>query len=145
MKQRSLEEQLFVAGLFLPLILLAFYGAGLLTRAFLPAPLQDCVWNRFFHIYCPGCGATRAAVCFFQGHWIRALWYHPAVVYGLILYFAFMGSQGLALLSRHRVRGLAFREWYLYAALVILFANFVLKNLLRQVWGITLEQFWGSP
>src|SRR5690349_4584904 len=34
-----------------------------------------CVWQRIFHVQCPGCGMTRAFSHVVHGHWVAA-WEH---------------------------------------------------------------------
>lgn len=138
-RERTLEGQLFLAGIFLPFLIAGLWllGGHLLPR--LPFPFRGCLWDRFLGIYCFGCGGTRAVYALLHGRFLKALWYHPLVPYGAVLYCLFMGSHLLSLLSGGRIRGLKFRSWYLYAALVILVANCLLKNFLRLAWGITLD------
>ena len=101
-------------------------------------PFRGCIWDMLFGIYCPGCGGTRAIMAFVNGKPLAALWYHPAVVYGITLYSIFMFSQMLALLSRGRIKGIRFHNWYLYSAIIIIVVNCLAKNYLRIRHGITL-------
>ena len=50
----------------------------------------DCVFESLTGLYCPGCGATRAAIALFQGHILRSFRYHPAVPYFFVVYTVFM-------------------------------------------------------
>ncbi len=135
----TLEGQLFRAGLFVPVGGLALWGLYRLLRPVTPPLFRVCLWNAFFHVYCPGCGGTRALGLFFQGHFLASLWYHPLVGYCIVIYLLFMGSQGLSLLTGGRMKGMKYRNGYLYGAVAILVLNLVCKNVLRLVWGIALE------
>jgi len=52
-----------------------------------------CPLNRFLHIRCIGCGATRATVCLCSGNLVTAVWYNPfymlALCFLLWLYIRF--------------------------------------------------------
>lgn len=52
-------------------------------------PGVPCAVHDIFHIYCPGCGGTRAFFELLHGRILRSLYYNPAVFLGalLILYY----------------------------------------------------------
>lgn len=135
---KRLEGQLFVIGLFLPPAGFVLWYVSEMLKPLIPLPLQGCLWDKWFHVYCPGCGGTRALAALLKGKIILSVWYHPAVIYGAALYVIYMGSHALAFLSGGRIRGLAFRSWYLYAAIALLGLNCILKNLLRYTFGILM-------
>lgn len=73
----------------LPLVVLALAGTALFlwgdffaetVRRFSPG----CVFRKWFHLYCPGCGGTRAFVALAKGEWLAALkynaWWLPTAV-----------------------------------------------------------------
>lgn len=136
-KDKSLEDELFHMGL-------VFLAAGIVgwvlydtwLRLFIPR--FPCFFSTALGIYCPGCGGTRAVSALMHGHFVKAVWYHPLVPYGAVTGGGFMVTQGLHRLGFKRVRPWKYHNWYLYAALLILVCNFVLKNLLRLGWGILL-------
>lgn len=101
--------------------------------------LPPCVLYTYFGLYCPGCGGTRAFISLLHGHFLQSLWYHPLVPYSALLFGVFMLTQALARLTRFRYfHGLSFHNWYLYVAIGIVGANFIIKNVLLLVWGIAL-------
>lgn len=132
-KHHSLEDKLFYLGI-------GCMAGVLLCYVLLPyLPLPPCPLYTYLGLYCPGCGGTRAIGSLLHGHILQSLWYHPLVPYSALLFCAFMLSQLLARLTRRRYfQGLAFHNWYLYAAGVILGVNWILKNVLLLVWGISL-------
>ncbi len=73
-----------------------------------------------------------------RGRFLESVWYHPIVPYSVILFGGFMLTQGLARLGVRQIRGWKFHNWYLYGAVVVLVCNFLIKNLLLWVWGITI-------
>lgn len=131
------EDQLFILGLI---------GGGIagiscliyphILRPYIP--FESCIWDQLFHIYCPGCGGTRAIEALFKGKILRSIWLHPLVPYSALLYALFMGSNIISRFSGRRIAGLRFHNWYLYAALIIIIVNWLLKNILRRVFFVFL-------
>lgn len=137
-RERSLEDNLFYLGsIFLGISIVA---GALFYYVLLPhLSLSPCVLYTYFGLYCPGCGGTRAFISLLHGHFLQSLWYHPLVPYSALLFGAFMLTQALARLTHHRYFcGLRFHNWYLYAAIGIVAANCIIKNILLLGWGISL-------
>ena len=137
-KEKTLEDQLFEIGLvFLPVsALLAFLYLKWL-REIIPVP--PCVFYTYLGLYCPGCGGTRAVYALFHGQLLKAVWFHPLVPYTAFLYVGFMGSRLLQKLHVPGIRGWKFHNWYLYAAIGITAGNFILKNVLKLAFGISMQ------
>ncbi len=91
----------------------------------------DCLFWKFFGIYCPGCGGTRALVAFCKGRFLLSAWYHPVIMYVALMYGWFMLSHTLEKLHFPLIKGMKFRVWEMYGALVVLGINFVIKNILN--------------
>lgn len=138
-EKKCLEDELYSVGLvLLPFIIVAvplirFFLAGRdLTRS-------GCAFQMLLGMYCPGCGGTRALNALLHGHLIRSIWYHPLVPYGAGLYLVFMATWTASKLHLFGItKGLKFRDRYMYAMLVIVAVNFIIKNVLRLGFGITL-------
>ena len=136
-KEQAPERKLFYIGLdALPVGVLIVW----LYDTFFSSlwPFRGCIWDILFGIYCPGCGGTRALMALLKGKPLTALWYHPVVVYGVVLYGIFMVSQLLSLLSKGHIKGIRFHNWYLYWAVIIIVVNCLAKNYLRIRHGITI-------
>lgn len=136
-EQSKLETELFRVGL----ILLAA-GSGIWAlyhlwfRRFLPR--VPCFFSEILGIYCPGCGGTRAVEALLHGRLLQALWYHPLVPYGAFIAGGFMLTQALERIGVRRIKGWKYHNWYLYGAVALILANFLLKNGLRLGWGIKM-------
>ena len=48
-----------------------------------------CLWKKYLHIECMGCGMQRSLILIFQGEFVTAFYMYPAV-YTLLLLFIFM-------------------------------------------------------
>ncbi len=127
--------------LFLPaavLCVLQNSGQFVLTESLYP-----CFFRRLSGLYCPGCGGTRAVQALFEGHLLLSFFYHPFVPYCAVLYVVFMTSHTLELIfssrdfhhtkkSPHKrpfVRGLEFKIRYVYIGILLIFLQWMLKNL----------------
>jgi hypothetical protein len=136
-KQLTLEKQLYILGIVIPVLLLIPGAIYLwMVNQDLVSP---CVIFTHFHVYCPGCGGTRAVLSLCRGKILESLWYHPLVPYGAAVYVLYMGSHTLDILSHGMIRGLKFRAGYLWTALILMIGNVILKNVLLLGFGITLE------
>ena len=134
-KRRDSEQTLFVLGLSVPLLTLLLYL--LHKKVLLPlAPFSVCIWDRYFGIYCPGCGGTRAIEALLKGDFIACFKYHPIVGYSVLLYLIYMIRQAAYLLSGKRLKRVRFHSWYLYGALIIILSNCLIRNYLRIRYGV---------
>lgn len=137
-KQVTLEDELFQIGIaaLAAVIMLAVLYLCLLRKILQPVP---CFFSFVIGIYCPGCGGTRAFIAMLHGHFLKALWYHPLIPYLTVIYCGFMLTQGLSRLGFKRIRPWKFHYWYLWVGLILLIANFILKNVLRLGFGILMN------
>ncbi|MBQ4301356.1 MAG: DUF2752 domain-containing protein [Lachnospiraceae bacterium] len=86
-----------------------------------------CVFHELTGLYCPGCGGTRAVIALLSGHpWISFL-YHPIVIYSVVA-ICYTWLQFVYCKIRHV--GFRFHNSILWIALIIVIANFIIKNLL---------------
>lgn len=131
------EECLWRMGLVLIALVILIYGLSLLGWIPLKQLARPCLLHSAFGWYCPGCGGTRAVVAFFQGRFLTSFYDYPMVPYVLGLFFWFMVSHTLRHLTRGRVQGLRYRDWYLTVALILFFLGWLGKNVFY-AFGISL-------
>lgn len=135
--KRSLEDELYRTGCVF--LIIGCIGMLLYFKLILPNfDVFPCVLNRMFGIYCPGCGGTRAIFALFQGQLLQSLWYHPLVLYTVVIFGGFMVTQTCERLHVPRMKGWKFHSWYLYGAVAVILLNFFLKNLLLLGFHITM-------
>ena len=135
LRTRQSEEQtaqFFRLGLFLlPLLLIGgpLYLFGLpYLRGIIPA---DCVFLQLTGYYCPGCGGTRSLYLLLHGRPLLAIWYHPFLMYVIILWAVFMLTNAIERLSKGRWQiGLQYRHRYIVIGLIMLFVNFIIRDVL---------------
>lgn len=140
-KQVSLEDQLYIVGICLPA---AVIPAWLLYRylcAHVPFFGIPCLLHTLTGYYCPGCGGTRAVDALFHLQLLRSFVCHPLVPYTAAVYLWFMLSHTIEKASRHRMLiGMRYHPAWLWASLVILAVNVVVKNGALWLFGVDLLQ-----
>lgn len=90
----------------------------------------DCGFVTIFHVYCPGCGGTRAIREFLNFHFIKSIAYNPIVVYGAIVCGYYYIGQTLTYITKWKKTFVKFHDWTLWGALIIIGANWIIRNLL---------------
>ena len=137
MKDKSREDELFMIGIIsLAAGIVACILYYFLLRQFLPR--IPCFFSNVLGFYCPGCGGTRAVYALIHGEFLKSVWCHPLVPYGAVIGGGFMITQGLHRLGLKCIRPWRFHNWYLHGAMAVLVCNFLIKNLLRLIWGIMI-------
>lgn len=90
-----------------------------------------CIFNRLTGLYCPGCGGTRAVLALLHGRLLQSIAYHPIVAYAAGVYFWYMLTHTIEILSKDRYAvGMKYRDIYLYIGLGIMLLHFILRNAL---------------
>lgn len=92
--------------------------------------LTECLFRHLTGLYCPGCGGTRAFIYLTHGNIPKSILYHPLVIYVVMLTLIFYVSQTLRFLTHGRVKGMHLKYFYLYIALFLIVANFIIKNII---------------
>lgn len=93
--------------------------------------IPPCYFHTITGYQCPGCGGTRAVMSMLQGKFLLSLFYHPAVLYVVVLYGWFLISQTIERISKHRIAiGLNYRNIYLFSVLFLIAGNWIVKNIM---------------
>lgn len=98
---------------------------------------RPCGFKYIFHLYCAGCGGTRAVDCFLHGKLIRSFLYHPAVVYiaGFFISYYIPTTLRMIGLIRKKINDMIYVS-ILIGLLVIIILNVVLRNVLMVNYGL---------
>ena len=98
---------------------------------------KQCAFPCLFHLYCPGCGGTRAVNSLLRFSYIRSALEHPFPLYLFLLFIQTwiqsVYSYVIRRDGRFRVKIYAWQMW-LMLALVIGF--FVIRNILLIIWRV---------
>ena len=89
-----------------------------------------CVYNKIFHIKCPGCGMTRASICFLSGDFIgvfkqNALFY---LIWFEIISVAF--KSGILYLKTGHVQIKSINKYFDICVLIMIIVYGILRNIL---------------
>lgn len=123
------------------IVFLKAYIGGLSYKLSTP-----CFLHEIFHLYCPGCGGTRAVSSLLRFRVVDSLLCNPMVIYfaALIVYF-YIGVLYTAIRNNGR-RYYKIYDWMLWTMIVLLIGLFVIRNLLLVIFGIDylgdLKTFW---
>ena len=101
-------------------------------------PKFPCTFLYGTHMYCPGCGGTRALMALLKGHIIKSLVYNPAVVLGVGLLLYYEVTVLMTIMSRKK------KVYYtksivpviIYISIVLLFA--IVRDVLLVGFGIDM-------
>ena len=129
-KEFDLHTYIYIVGV----VAIAIIPLGIFVwkRLIIQFPfLRDCFFYSNYHIYCPGCGGTRAVQYLLKGEILKSLQAHPIVLYSLIIYLYYMIAYTikLALKKIHFIK-VEFHIGYLYGAFMIIIVNCIIKNFL---------------
>ncbi len=134
-KNQDTENQLYQIGVASIVLMLL----GILVISRFPNVVAGygfpCVFRKLTGLYCPGCGGTRAVRFFLRGKLISSFICHPLVPYMGIGGGLFMSSQSLSRLTFGKIKGMKFRNIYVYLMAVIIVVQFIVKNVLLLFWG----------
>ena len=100
------------------------------------APSLPCGIHMVFHVYCPGCGGTRALTALLQGKILDSLGYNPMIILGIFLILYYELGVVITLLKKSGKKYLYFRLWPVYAYLILGIIFAVVRDYLLLAEGI---------
>lgn len=107
---------------------------------------QPCAFQQLLHIYCPGCGGTRAVYSLLRFRLWESFLEHPVVLFTALVGTEYYIGAIITLIRNNGKRYYYVRVWFCYVALGIIVVNFILKNLLLIVFHYDymqdLIQYW---
>lgn len=96
---------------------------------------KDCGLKMFFHLYCPGCGGTRALDAFLHGQFLHSLLLQPTILY-LFVFFISYYVPALFLFLGIRKKPLRYIVYlYILCGLLVLIILFFIARNLLMVYG----------
>lgn len=97
-----------------------------------PQNQERCYFSRELHLYCPGCGGTRAMLALFDFDVVRSFLSNPMPVYAVILcvrMWVALLHNTLLIKEESRVWRVLY-NWEAWGILVVIVGNFILRNVL---------------
>ena len=100
--------------------------------------LFECPIKKYLHIYCPGCGGTRATDALLAGDIVSSLYYNPMVV-GFLAFVTFviaLRTFDRATHRKHHAECAKVEKYTIYLVLGGWFAWFAVRNIMCFGFGI---------
>lgn len=135
--EQIIEEWYFVGKIALVIfiaatILFLWKGDAIIARE------KGCVIRDILHIYCAGCGGTRAFYYLIHGNIWKSILYNPFVFYMIAVYIAFMSN---TFLYMHTDR-IGFKKFpivgLIYAGVILMIGQCIIRNILYLGFGVTI-------
>ena len=105
-------------------------------------PNMICIVHDMFHVYCLGCGGTRAIFALLEGNIVESLYCNPAVVLGALLVLYYEIGVLITLWKRNGKRYYCTNVIPVVVYVIIVFVFSVVRNYLLIACGIDmLEDF----
>lgn len=97
--------------------------------------LPVCAFYSTTGYYCFGCGGTRAVKALFHGRLLDCIYYHPFVMYAVVLYTGYIVMGALHLISKGRIKAMPLLPAYGYIGAVLIIVQCLVKNYLVYQFG----------
>lgn len=101
-----------------------------------PAFFPPCGLKSFFHLYCPGCGGTRALEHLLHLRFMQSLLCNPLVLFMAISLIYYWLKALIELIRQHGDAFFSIHLGFLWAFLIILVSFFFIRNFLLLKFGI---------
>lgn len=96
-----------------------------------------CFFPAFLHLYCPGCGGTRAVRFLLKGELVSSFLAHPLIPYLLFIYLQCLGMSVYdVFIDKSGKWHVKVFMWQIWGILVIVLGTFLVRNLLMLAFGI---------
>jgi len=96
----------------------------------------QCAFSRHFHLYCPGCGGTRAITRLLNFDPLGSIIANPVPAYAIALFLHVWTALLHNIISKKKWRIIT--NWEIIGILVVIAGNFILRNILLVFFKIDL-------
>ena len=135
-RDEATEAWYFIGKIFIGIII-AVFVVFLLWGDRITSGKTGCTFFLLFHLYCPGCGATRATYWLFHLHPWRSFLCNPFIIVSGVLYLVFMVNTFLCLHTKKLGTVKMPVTAMVYADLALLILQCVIRNILFVAFHIT--------
>ena len=99
---------------------------GIIVKKYVKIP--ECIIYKNLHIYCPGCGCTRAFIAMLQGNYLESIYQNSTVLYTTIITLIYLISQTISRITKIEKIAMKYTPFFLYSGIGMLIFNWILKN-----------------
>ena len=89
-----------------------------------------CLIYEKYHIYCPGCGCTRALIALFEGKIIKSVYYNPIILYCVTGISIYIITQSIDRITKKKNYIIKYNNKFLYIGIAIMLLNCLIRNIL---------------
>lgn len=108
--------------------------------------MTPCFMHDLIHLYCFGCGGTRAVKALLKWNIIDSILCNPIVVYGMLMFTYYYIGNWIRYVSHPWKKYFRFHKWMTILSICVVIGIFVIRNMLLVIWNIDylgdLKQFW---
>ncbi len=79
--------------------------------------IPECLIYKTTHIYCPGCGCTRAFIAMINGNFIESIYYNSTVLYTTIITICYLISQTISRITKNKKIAITYSPFFLYSGI----------------------------
>ena len=125
MNKNIKQDDYIYYSLLITIIILIIVGIVIINYVKIP----ECIIYKNLHIYCPGCGCTRAFIAMLNGNLIESIYQNSTVLYTTIITLTYLVSQTISRLTKIDKIAIKYNPLFLYSGIGMLIFNWILKNI----------------
>ncbi len=125
MNKKIKQDDYIYYSLLITIIILII--VGIVINNYIKIP--ECIIYKNLHIYCPGCGCTRAFIAMLNGNLIESIYQNSTVLYTTIITLTYLVSQTISRLTKIDKIAIKYNSLFLYSGIGMLIFNWILKNI----------------
>lgn len=145
-RQQMLRSGWFITANIVIVCVIAMFIAYRFYHVKIVFGFAPCFFAEKLHMYCPGCGGTRAVLALLNFRIIRSILCQPMVAYGAGLCTYYYIGAIITIVKNNGKTYCKFKDWTLWLLLIILVVFFIVRNVLLIFWGIDylgdLREYW---
>lgn len=127
MDKKFKQDDYIYYSLLITIIILCIIG--IIVKNYVKIP--ECIIYKNLHIYCPGCGCTRAFIAMMKGNFLESIYQNSTVLYTTIITLIYIGSQTISRITKIEKIAIKYTPLFLYSGIGMLIFNCILKNILK--------------
>ena len=126
MNKKFKQDDYVYYSLLITLVILTVIGIVIKNYVKIP----ECIIYKNLHIYCPGCGCTRAFIAMLKGDFLESIYQNSTVLYTTIITIIYIVSQTISRITKNERIAMKYTPLFLYTGMGLLILNCILKNLI---------------
>ncbi len=127
MDKKIKQDDYIYYSLLITIIILCIIG--IIIQNYIKIP--ECIIYKNLHIYCPGCGCTRAFIAMMEGNFLESIYQNSTVLYTTIITLIYIVSQTISRITKIEKIAIKYTPLFLYSGIGMLIFNCILKNILK--------------